>query len=244
MPHGLSMHPVRLLACAMVLGGCASGVANSPPNQHPTPRARNDSTAIGLVGLLVEKPWVRGPRAPGMTGAIVGYVVSHPALPTDLFVPGGRDGHPLPVLAFKLTFVIAKAEGRQGIGPEEIRGHGTLNVFYKPEGFTSAVLYNAGTFDNAQQIESDHIEFYANPDSGSDRLYRHLQETAIATHAFEFAGRTWRTPASRTASDLLIGQYSDSFVGEAYVSSGAMQASSPEESLIALAGAPHRGVHY
>jgi hypothetical protein len=106
------------------------------------------------------------------------------------------------------------------------------------------VLYYAGALENTQEIESDHIEFYADPDSGSDRLYRHLRETTIATHAFEFGGRPWRTPASRTASDLLVGQHSDTFFGETYVSASAMQAQSPEQSLIELAGAPNRLARY
>lgn len=240
----LPIHPVRLLvyAIAIALVGCGSE-ATHPPSVSPLiPITRNDSLAIGLVGLLPEKPWVGGPRAAGMNGVIVGYVVSHPALPADLFVTGRRDGQRVPVLAFKLTFVIAKAQGSQG--PEVVQGHGTLKVFYKPNGFNETVLYYPGAFEQAREIESDHIEFYANPDSGSDRLYRHIRETTIATHAFEFAGRLWRTPDSRSASDLLVGQYSDSFVGEAYASAAAIQGQSPEESLIALAGAPHRPVRY
>jgi len=67
-----------------------------------------------------------------MNGVIVGYVVSHPALPAELFVTGRRDGQRLPVFAFKLTFVIAEAQGSQG--PEVVQGHGTLKVFYKPNG--------------------------------------------------------------------------------------------------------------
>ena len=244
MPRCLTIHPVRLVAyaIAMTLVGCASR-AQLPPS--PTPRApteRNDSaTAIGLVGLLTEKPWDGPPRAPGMTGAIVGYVVSHPGLPSDLFV-AGRHGESRPVLGFKLTFVIAKEEG--SVGPEQIRGRGDLRIFYKPDGFTDTVLHYPGAFENTQEIEFDHIEFYADPDSGSDRLYRHLRETTIATHAFEVGGRPWRTPPSRTGSDLLVGQYSDSFGGEVYVSSATLQAQSPEETLIGLVGAPNRQVRY
>lgn len=245
MPHYLTILPVRLVAyaMAMTLAGCASsGAKLTSPSRHRAPVERNDSsTAIGLVGLLAEKPWVGPPRAPGMTGAIVGYVVTHPALPNDLFVVG-RDGQSMPVLAFKLTFVIAKEEGRQG--PEEIRGHGNLRIFYKPDGFNDTVLHYSGAFENTQEIELDHIEFYADPDSGSDRLYRHVRETAIATHAFELGGRPWRTPSSRTGSDLLVGQYSDSFVGEVYVSSGTLQTQSPEETLVGLVGAPNRKVRY
>ncbi len=158
-----------------------------------------------------------------------------------LFV-ASRDGQSLPVLAFKLTFVIAKEDGRQG--PEVIRGRGNLRIFYKPDGFSDTVLHYSGAFENTQEIELDHIEFYADPDSGSDRLCRHVRETTIATHAFEFGGRPWRTPSSRTGSDLLVGQYSDSFVGEIYVSSSTLQTQSPEETLVGLVGAPNRKVRY
>jgi hypothetical protein len=245
MPRPPLIFPIRLFACAILvaLTGCASSATKlSFPPILPTPVAHTDSNAIGLVGLLVEKPWVGPPRAPGMTGSIVGYVIRHPALPTELFVAHRGDGHPLPVLAFKLTFVIVKEEGSQG--PEEIRGRGTLRLFYNPDGFNETVLYYGGALENAQEIESDHIEFYANPDSGSDRLYRHIRETTIATHAFEFGGRPWRTPEPRTASDLLVGQYSDSFAGEVYVSSSALRTQSPEENLVGLVGMPNRKVRY
>lgn len=243
MYHGRLVLPIKLLACLMVLcAGCASGAGNSTSNAPPLPIARFDSPPIGLVGLLVMDPYAGQMRAAGMKGVMLGYVVSHPALPADLCVPAGRDGHPLPVLAFKLTSVLTETSGSEG--PEVVRGHGTLNIFYKPDGFTDALLHDGGALDNTEQVESDHIEFYGSPIPGTNRFYLHLQETVVATHAFVFAGRAWRTPVSRTASDTMVGEYSDSFVGEAYASSGAMPSLSPEEKLIALAGAPHRLVRY
>jgi hypothetical protein len=137
---------------------------------------------------------------------------------------------------------MTETDGSQG--PEVVRGHGTLNIFYKPDGFTDALLHDGGALENTQQVESNHIEFYGGPATGTNRFYRHIRETVLATHAFVFAGRTWRTPLSRTASDGLVGEYSENFVGEVYASSDATPSLSPEEKLIALAGAPHRVIRY
>jgi hypothetical protein len=236
---------VRLLSCAVAVAllGCASDSAKRTPRPFPQAQiATANSPAMGLVGLAITDPLTGHQRAAGMQGVMVGYVVSHPALPTDLRVPAGRDGHPLPVLAFKVTSVITQADGRQG--PEELRGHGTLEVFFNPDGFSETVLHYPQALENSEQIESDEITFYEKTDFNTSRFYLHLQETVTATRAFSFAGRSWRTPVHRTADDLLIGEYSDAFFGDAYVSTNVASPLSPEEQLIALAGSPHRVVRY
>jgi len=240
MSCGRRMRGIIWLACAVALAsvGCAASSAKSTLHPRQAPIASLDSPAMGLVGLLPMDPWTGPPRAAGMKAVVGGYVVSHPALKTDLSVPGGRDGHALPVLAFKLTMIITEANG--SVGPEVYHGHGNLNVFYKPDGFSDALLNYAGAIENTQQIESDKIEFDGNPDFDTSRFYLHVRETVVATRAFIFAGRSWRTPVSRTASDVLVGQYSDSFFGEAFASSNVMPPLSPEEKLIALAGSPLR----
>ena len=236
---------IRLLSCALAaaLLGCASGNSKRIPDTFPqAPIASTKSPAMGLVGLVITDPLTGHQRAAGMEGMMVGYVVSHPALPTDLRVPAGRDGHPLPVLAFRVTSFITQADGRQG--PEELRGHGSLEVFFNPDGFSETVLHYPQALDNSELIESDEIKFCERTDFNTSRFYLHLLETATATRAFSFAGRSWRTPIHRTADDLLIGEYSDAFFGDADASINEASPLSPEEQLVALAGSPHRVVRY
>jgi hypothetical protein len=198
---------------------------------------------MGLVGLELIDPSIGPQRAAGMQGLMVGYVVSHPALQTDLRVPAGTDGHPLPVLAFRVTSVVTReAHGKDG--PEELRGRGTLDVFFNPDGFSDDPLHYPPSLAGSQKIESDRIEFAEKTDYQIERYHLHLRETAIATWAFDFAGRSWQTPVGRTADSELIGQYSDIFSGDTYASTSVLSALSPEENLIAVAGSPLRSARF
>ena len=237
--------PARLVlscACAMALAlhGCASGGARSTSRPSPAPHALVSSPAMGLVGLLLMDPYVGPPRAAGMTGVIVGYVISHPALGSDLSVR--KNGETLPVLAFELNIVVVESNGAGGM--EDIRGHGNLNVFYKPEGFSDAPLNYPPTLDSNLQIEADTVEFDGNINSDTYRFYMRMHETVVESRAFVFAGHTWRTPVSRTSSDIMIGEFSDGFAGLAIASTDAMAPLSPQEKLVALVGQPHRPVRY
>lgn len=228
----------RAIALVALLG-CA-GCASSNSAQSPAPHSLVTSPAMGLVGLLVMDPRAGPPRAAGMTGLIVGYVTSHPALRSDLSVR--RDGHALPVLAFRLTIVVVQANGVGGL--EDIRGRGQLDVFYDSDGFGDALLNDPRTLGGAEQVEADSVDFRGNIDFDTYRFYMRVHETAVASRAFTFAGRKWRTPTLRTAWDVLVGQYSDGFVGVAIASNNTMFPLSPEEKLVSLAGPRPGPVRY
>jgi hypothetical protein len=236
--------PIRLLSCAVAvaLAGCAAGPKTTLRPFPQSPMAEVDSPAMGLVGLVLRDPFTGPQRAAGMKAVMVGYVVSHPALPTDLRVPAGSDGHPLPVLAFKVTSVITETHGRQG--PEETNGRGTLQVFFNPDGFSETILHYPQALDKSREVETDEVEFWETTDYNTSVFHLRLREVAVATQAFSFAGRNWRTPVRRTADDELIGAYSDSFFGDSYASVSQRSPLSPEEQLVALAGSPHRAVRY
>jgi hypothetical protein len=243
MYRGRPTRSVLSCACAIALAllGCASGGgASSPSRTSPAPHKLVSSPAMGLVGLLLMDPFVGPPRAAGMTGVIVGYVISHPALDSDLSIH--RDGQTLPVLAFKLNLVIVESSGAGGM--QDLRGRGNLYVFYRPEGFSDTPLNYPPTLDGNLEIEADKIEFDGNINSDTYRFYMRMHETVVESRAFVFAGRTWRTPVSRTASDVMIGEFSDGFAGLAIASTNAMAPLSPQEKLIALVGPPRRSVRY
>jgi hypothetical protein len=204
--------------------------------------AQVDSPAMGLVGLVLRDSLTGPQRAAGMKAIMVGYVVSHPGLPTDLRVPAASDGHPLPVLAFKVTSIITETHGRQG--PEETNGRGTLQVFFNPDGFSETILHYPQALENSQEIETDQVEFWEKTDYNTSVFHLRLREVAVATRSFSFAGRSWRTPVHRIADDELVGAYSDSFFGDSYASVSLKSPLSPEEQLVALAGAPLRAVRY
>lgn len=225
---------------ALALIGCASGGTTSPSRSSPAPHALVSSPAMGLVGLLLMDPLVGPPRAAGMTGVIVGYVISHPALDSELSVR--RNGQTLPVLAFKLNLVIVESNGSGGL--ENLRGRGHLYVFYKPDGFGDAPLNYPPALDSNLQIEADKIEFDGNINPDTYRFYMRMHETVGERRAFVFAGRTWRTPVSHTAWDVMIGEFSDGFAGLAIASTNAMTPLSPQEKLVALVGPPHHSVRY
>ncbi len=243
MYRGLPAHFVRLLACVMAVAflGCASAGAKTTPGPSQIPSRLINSPSVGLVGLLLMDPLAGPPRAAGMKGVIVGYVVSHPSLQSDLSVRTTA-GHALPVLAFKLALVIVRSNGAGGL--EDLHGRGTLNIYYKPDGFSDELLNYAGAIESNQRIESDHIEFQGYLNFNTYRLYLQMREVTVATSPFTFAGRSWRTPVARIARDVLIGEYSDSFFGLAIASSNAMVPLSPEEKLVALVGSPQRVVRY
>lgn len=228
----LTSLPIYLHAFAlMVLLGCASCATPRSPLSPATPALVN-SPAMGLVGLLVMDPEAGPPRAAGMKGVVVGYVTSHPALHSILLV--GRHGHRLPVLAFRMTMVIVRSGGSGGM--EDTSGRGELEVFYDPKGFGDALLNDPRTLDGAEEIEADDVEFHGRIDFNTYRFYMRLHETAVASRAFTFDGRKWRTPTSRTAWDVLVGEYSNGFVGVAFASNNTMRPLSPQEKLFALAG--------
>lgn len=226
----------RVIWCAravalVALLGCACCASSNAP-KRPAAHALVSSPAMGLVGLLVMDPRAGPPRAAGMKGLIVGYVLSHPALGSDLSVR--RDGHALPVLAFRLTMVVVQANGVGGL--EDMRGRGELDVFYDADGFGDVLLNDPRTLDGAAEVEADNVEFRGNIDFDTYRFYMRVHETALASRPFMFAGRKWCTPTSRTAWDVLVGEYSDGFVGVAIASNNTMHPLSPEEKLTALVG--------
>lgn len=221
---------IALLECA----GCASSHSPGAPNR----RSLVNSPPMGLVGLLVMDPQTGPPRAAGMKGLIVGYVTSHPALGSNLSVR--RNGHTLPVLAFRMTVVLVRADGLGGL--EHTRGRGELDVFYDPAGFNDGLLNDPRTLDTAEEIEADSVDFHGSIDFDTYHFYLRVNETAVASRAFTFDGRRWHTPIARTAWDVLVGQYSEGFVGVAFASNNTMRSLSPEEKLGALAGP--RSVRY
>jgi hypothetical protein len=195
---------------------------------------------MGLVGLLLMDPRAGPPRAAGMKGVIVGYVVSHPALGFGLSTH--RDGHLRPILAFRMNIVLVKAQGMGGL--EETRGRGELDVFYDAAGFDDSLLRNPRVLENDEEVEADAVEFRGSIDFDTYRFYMRVHETAMTTQAFTFDGRRWRTPAARTAWDVMVGEYSDGFVGVAFASNNALFPLSPEEKLISLAGARTGATRY
>ena len=195
---------------------------------------------MGLVGLLVMDPMTGPPRVAGMKGQVVGYVVSHPGLQAKPWVR--RNGQTLPVLAFKLTVVIAQADGIAGF--EELRGHGKLDVFYNPDGFSDTLLSYPRTLKNSQKIEVYDVEFRGNVDFDTEKFFMRLHETALATRPFSFDGRVWRTPVSLSSRDVLVGEYSRGFESLVIASRDTMPPLSPQEKLIALVGSPQRIVRY
>lgn len=127
---------------------------------------------------------------------------------------------------------------------EDLRGRGKLEVFYEPDGFGDALLNYPRTLESSQVIEADNVEFGGNLNFDTYRFYMRLRETVVATRPFSFAGRSWRTPDSGTAWDMLVGEYSDGFFGVAMASNNAMPPLSPQEKLIALVGPPQRVMRY
>jgi hypothetical protein len=188
---------------------------------------------MGLVGLLLMDSRAGPPRAAGMKGIIVGYVTSHPALGSGLSTR--RDGHIRQVLAFRMNIVLVKAQGLGGL--EDTRGRGELDVFYDAAGFDDSILRDPRILEKDEEVEADAVEFRGSIDFNTYRFYMRVHETAMATQAFTFAGRRWRTPTARTAWDVLVGEYSDGFVGVAFASNNSLYPLSPEEKLISLAGA-------
>lgn len=241
-----TLSPLLLLvaAAALLLIGCATTTAaKSSQLASKQSKALYNSQPMGLVGLMQMNPEAGPPRAAGMSGLIVGYVVSHPALPSYLWVRGSRGTDWLPVLAFKMSFLLVKAEGAEA-GLENIRGQGFIDVYFGASGFSDSLLHYAGSFEDSQRVERDRVEFYGNVNADTCRFYLHLQETALETWTFAYAGRNWRTPPSRIAWDLLVGEFSEGFVGVAFSSNNAMAPRSPEEKLIAIVGEPHRLMRY
>lgn len=188
---------------------------------------------MGLVGLLVLNGGSDLPRAAGMHGTIMGYVVSHPALGSGLAVR--RDDRDLPVLAFRYQFKFVQANGRGGL--EDFRGRGTLTVYFDPDGFSNEVVSGATSIRGGEEIEQDQVDFHGSVDFNTFLLHLNLDETAVASHAFKFRGLTLRTPAHRTARDVLEGEFNSDF-GVAIASAGTMPWMSAPQKLLALSGTP------
>jgi hypothetical protein len=218
---------VAAAASALILAACSEEDFEYDPTPDPTPIAfdQSMSEATGKVGLMTFRRNATIPRAAGMGGEIRGYVVSHPALPGPLTVR--RNGREIPVLAFLLSMELTNSAGVAGL--ESMRGRGKMQIFYHPDGATTALAET----HRGKPIETDDVLFEAELNLNTASYMIRLREDSVSSSEFNFRGKTSKTPIGRHGWDLMYGEFDGELQGLALASSSATTAFRSPSALLA-----------